>query len=103
MRSDKHINMIVGLTKVHQRAALLSDVLKQKKQTFCSEVRAILEYCSLVCNPGYMCNINNTESVGLHHFTKTPERSSQFSYTNRQSTEYRLPRIAPLKSRLHYY
>ena len=61
MRFDKHINKIV--TKAHQCTALICRCFKSKQpdilfRAFAVCVRPILEYCSAVWNPGYLCDIN---------------------------------------------
>ena len=85
MRFDKHINKMV--TKAHQRAALISRCFKSKKsdvlfRAFTVYVRPILEYCSAVWNPGYLCDVNKIESV-QRRFTKRLRGLHSLSYVNR--------------------
>ena len=51
-------------------------------RAFAVYVRPILEYCSAVWNPGYLCDINKIESV-QRRFTKRLKGFHSLSYVNR--------------------
>jgi len=82
MRFDKHINKIV--TKAHQRAALICRCFKSKQpdilfRAFAVYACPILEYCSALWNPGYLCDINKIQ----RRFTKRLKGFYSLSYVNR--------------------
>ena len=54
-------------------------------RAFAVYVRPILEYCSAVWNPGYLCDINKIESV-QRRFTKRLKAFHSLSYVDRLKT-----------------
>ena len=67
-----HINNIV--TKAHQRATLIIRCFQSREpellfKAFTVYVRPLLEYCSVIWSPHYVCDINKIESV-QRRFTK---------------------------------
>ena len=72
LRFDKHVCNIVH--KAHQWAALIKRCFRTRDanvlmKAFTVYVRPLLEYCSPVWNPQYVCHISNIESV-QRRFTK---------------------------------
>jgi len=79
------------VTIAYQRAALICRCFKSKQpdilfRAFAVYVqRPILEYCSAVWNPGYLCDINKIEYV-QRRFTKRLKGFHSLSYVDRLKT-----------------